>query len=59
MRLWQHLSFRYIKCCTGKDRLDDTAQIQTKYLVLQSQYEALAALVKDSDTSNAVQVRTD
>lgn len=39
-----------------KDRLEDVASIQAKYQVLQSQYEALSALVKDSDTSNAVQV---
>lgn len=41
---------------TMKDRLEDVASIQAKYQVLQSQYEALSALVKDSDTSNAVQV---
>ena len=36
---------------TVKDRLDDVAQTQAKYLALQSQYKALAALVRDSDTS--------
>ena len=36
---------------TVKGRLDDVAQTQAKYLALQSQHKALAALVKDSDTS--------
>ena len=45
-----------VKYETMRDRLEDAAQTQAKYQALQSQYEALTALLKDSDTSNAVQV---
>ena len=45
-----------VKYETMRDRLEDAAQTQAKYQALQSQYEALAALLKDSDTSSAVQV---
>ena len=42
---------------TVKGRLDEAADTQGKYKELEAQYIALAALVKDSDTSTAVQVR--
>ena len=46
-----------VKYETLKERLDDAADAQAKYKALEVQYAALAALVKDSDTTNAVQVR--
>ena len=42
---------------TVKGRLDEAADTQGKYKELEAQYIALAALVKDLDTSTAVQVR--
>ncbi|XP_052283631.1 restin homolog isoform X2 [Dreissena polymorpha] len=39
-----------------KGRLEEAAGIQAKYLTLENQYQALALLVKDSDTKAANQV---
>lgn len=40
-----------------QSRLEEAAGIQAKYIALESQYAALALLVKDSDASAAVKVR--
>lgn len=40
------------------NRLEEAAGLQAKYITLESQYNALALLVKDSDSSAAVQVGT-
>ena len=41
-----------------KERLDEAGGIQAKYITLEAQYNALALLVQDSDSSAAVKVNT-